>query len=242
MVTGAASGMGAADTRLLAEEGASVIAGDVDRARLDAMVAEWTDEGLSVTGVTLDASRESDWAAAVGLAENTYGDVGILVNNAGVYLKVGLEATTPDIWQKIIGINQTGVLLGMQAVLAGMRRLGGGSIVNIASIHGIVGTTTATAYHASKGAVRSLSRQAACELGAEGIRVNSLDPGYTETAILLEARARGIDVDRNQELIPLKRFASPREIATAVVFLASDDASYITGTDLVVDGGLIAQQ
>jgi cyclopentanol dehydrogenase len=166
--------------------------------------------------------------------------VSILVNNAGIIHRVGLEETTPEIWDQTIDINQRGVLHGIQAVVPGMRRRGGGSIVNIASILGIVASQTSTAYHASKGAVRSLTRQAACEFGAENIRVNSVDPGFIETAILAEMRASGFSFESKTDVIPLRRFGDPREIAYAVLFLASDESSFVTGADLVVDGGMIA--
>ncbi|GCE44829.1 SDR family oxidoreductase [Rhodococcus sp. USK10] len=241
IVTGAASGMGAADIRLLAEEGASVVAADVDKVRLDFQVAQLVEEGLSVTGVTLDVANPDDWASAVRTAEEIYGAVTVLVNNAGIHRTVGLEDTDQALWDQVIGINQTGVFYGMRAVVPSMRRAGGGSIVNIASIHGIVGTETATAYHASKGAVRSMTKQAACQYGREKIRVNSIDPGVIETQILVDAR-KHTDLEPMTQLIPLKRFGDAREIAHGVLFLASDEASFITGTDLVIDGGMIAIQ
>jgi cyclopentanol dehydrogenase len=241
LVTGAASGMGAADIRLLAENGASVVAGDVNKPALDAVVTELTEEGLSVTAVELDVADADQWAGAVRTAEDTYGPISILVNNAGIYVDKGVEDTDQEVWDRVIRINQTGVFYGMRAVIPSMRRAGGGSIVNIASIHGIVGTEVGTAYHASKGAVRSLTKQAACQYGSENIRVNSIDPGIIETAIVAELRNAG-DFDALAQFIPLKRFGSAREIAKGVLFLASDDSSFVTGTDLVIDGGMIAIQ
>jgi cyclopentanol dehydrogenase len=241
LVTGAASGMGAADIQVLAEEGASVVAADINKTALDAVVTELTDTGLRVTAVELDVADAEQWSAAVRTAENTYGPVSILVNNAGIYVEQGVEDTEQQVWDRVSGINQTGVFYGMRAVIPSMRRVGGGSIINIASIHGIVGTEVGTAYHASKGAVRSLTKQAACQYGSEKIRVNSIDPGIIETAIVAELRNAG-NIDALAEFIPLKRFGSAREIAKSVLFLASDDSSFITGTDLVVDGGMIAIQ
>lgn len=241
LVTGAASGMGAADIRVLAEEGASVVAADVNKKALDAVVTELADDGLRVLAVELDVADAEQWSAAVRTAEETYGAVTILVNNAGVYVEQGVEDTDQQVWDRVIGINQTGVFYGMRATIPSMRRAGGGSIINIASIHGIVGTEVGTAYHASKGAVRSLTKQAACQYGAENIRVNSIDPGIIETAIVAQLRETG-DFDALAQLVPLKRFGSPREIAKGVLFLASEDSSFITGTDLVIDGGMIAIQ
>jgi NAD(P)-dependent dehydrogenase (short-subunit alcohol dehydrogenase family) len=241
IVTGAASGMGAADIRVLAEEGASVVAGDINKQALDAVVTDLTNEGLQVTAAELDVADPDSWDVAVRTAEETYGPVSILVNNAGIYIADGVEETGQQTWDRVIGINQTGVFYGMRAAIPSLRRAGGGSIVNIASIHGIVGTEVGTAYHASKGAVRSLTKQAACQYGAENIRVNSIDPGIIETAIVAELRNEG-DFDALAQFIPLKRFGLASEIAKGVLFLASDDSSFITGTDLVIDGGMIAIQ
>ncbi|WP_041451335.1 SDR family NAD(P)-dependent oxidoreductase [Hoyosella subflava] len=241
LVTGAASGMGAADIRLLAEEGASVVGCDVDKARLDALVDELRGEGLAVTAATLDVSDPDAWTDVVRFTEETYGPISILVNNAGVYVTPGVEDTDQSTWDRTIGINQSGVFYGMRATIPSMRRAGGGSIVNIASIHGIVGTELATAYHASKGAVRSLTKQAACQYGVENIRVNAIDPGIIETAIVANAR-QFVDLEPMKSLIPLKRFGDAREIANGVLFLGSDESSFITGTDLVIDGGMIAIQ
>ena len=233
--------MGAADIRLLAEEGASVVAADIDKPALDEVVSELTGEGLAVTAVELDVADAEAWTSAMRTAEEAYGPISILVNNAGIYVEQGVEDTDQQVWDRVIGINQTGVFYGMRAVIPSMRRAGGGSIVNIASIHGIVGTEVGTAYHASKGAVRSLTKQAACQYGPENIRVNSVDPGIIETAIVARLREQG-DFDALAQLIPLKRFGSAREIAKGVLFLASEDSSFITGTDLVIDGGMISIQ
>jgi cyclopentanol dehydrogenase len=241
LVSGAASGMGAADVQLLADEGASVIAGDIDKKRLDAVVTALTDERLAVTAVELDVANPQDWESAVRTAEETYGPISILVNNAGVYLTPGVEQTDQLVWDRVIGVNQTGVFYGMRSVIPSIRRAGGGSIINIASIHGIVGTEVGTAYHASKGAVRSLTKQAACQYGPENIRVNSIDPGIIETAIVADLRGQG-DIDALAQFIPLKRFGAAHEVAKGVLFLASEDSSFITGADLVIDGGMIAIQ
>lgn len=233
--------MGAADIRLLAEEGARVVGCDVDKAGLDAVVTELKDAGLEVSAITLDVSDPAAWEDAVRFTEETYGPISILVNNAGIYTTPGVEDTDQETWDRTIGINQSGVFYGMRATIPSMRRAGGGSIINIASIHGIVGTEFATAYHASKGAVRSLTKQAACQYGSQKIRVNSIDPGIIETAIVARAREY-VDLDPMKELIPLKRFGEAREIAYGVLFLASDESAFITGTDLVIDGGMIAIQ
>ncbi|RYF48827.1 MAG: glucose 1-dehydrogenase [Comamonadaceae bacterium] len=241
LVTGAASGMGAADIRLLAEEGASVVGCDVDKAGLDALVAELKEEGLTICAAALDVSDPGAWEDVVRFTEETYGPISILVNNAGIYVTPGVEDTDQATWDRAISINQGGVFYGMRATIPSMRRAGGGSIINIASIHGIVGTELATAYHASKGAVRSLTKQAACQYGVEGIRVNAIDPGIIETAIVANAR-KFVDMEPMKNLIPLKRFGDARDIAYGVLFLASDEAAFITGADLVIDGGMIAIQ
>jgi len=240
IVTGGARGQGAAHTRLLAEEGAKVLCGDVLDEQGRALERELRADGLPVTYTRLDVASQQDWAAAVKLAERSHGRVDVLVGNAGVVgTAADVEQETADGWERIVAINQTGVLLGMKAVVPAMRRAGGGSIVNTSSIWGVAGTEGYAGYQATKAAVRMLTRSAALTYAADAIRVNSVVPGLIRTPM--------IDDDSDEALAtmvartPLGRIGEPREVAYGVLFLASDESSFVTGTDLVVDGGYLAR-
>lgn len=237
LVTGGAGSLGAATARRLVEEGAKVAVADN---RLDAareLAAE-----IGCLAVELDVTSEPSWAAAVAAAVAELGDLTALVNNAGVGSPAGVMDVSLETWDLHLAVNQTGVLLGMRAAVPSMRRAGGGSIVNMASIHGLVGRSTAphtaVAYCATKGAVRLMTKAAAAEFAAEGIRVNSLHPGY------VEAPMAGVEPtperERARELTPMGRFAAPAEVADAVVFLTSPESAYMTGSELVLDGGYTA--
>jgi NAD(P)-dependent dehydrogenase (short-subunit alcohol dehydrogenase family) len=240
IVTGGARGQGAAHTRLLAEEGAKVVFGDVldDLGRRHEQ--ELLDAGLDVAYVHLDVASDEDWTAAFALAEERFATVSILVNNAGIVgTTAGVENETPEGWERIVAVNQTGVFLGMKHAVPPMKRNGGGSIINTSSIWGIAGTEEYVGYQATKGAVRLMTRSAALSYAGDNIRVNNVVPGLVMTPMLddepEESTAAVV------EMTPLGRGADPREISYAVLFLASDEASFVTGSDLVVDGGFLAQ-
>jgi NAD(P)-dependent dehydrogenase (short-subunit alcohol dehydrogenase family) len=240
IVTGAARGQGAAHARLLAEEGAKVVLGDVLDDQGRALEQELHGAGHDVLYVHLDVSSDEDWASAVQLAVERFGGLHVLVNNAGIVgTTAGVETETIEGWQQILAVNQTGVFLGMKHSVPLMKRAGGGSIVNTSSIWGVAGTEEYIGYQATKGAVRLMTRSAALTHARDNIRVNSVVPGLVMTPMLDDEPEESIA--SVVEMTPLGRGADPREISYGVLFLASDEASFVTGTDLVVDGGFLAQ-
>ena len=231
LVTGAASGIGHAVTELFAREGASVIASDI------ASAEPAYSEGVEV--MRLDVTSESDWATAVNAIVKQHGRLDVLINNAGIIAYEPLDALGIEAWMRMIAVDQTGVFLGMREAVRVMRRQRSGSIVNISSIWGSAAVAGAHAYHAAKGAVRNMSKNAAMTYVAAGIRVNSVYPGFIHTP-LTDAQAPEL----NEAVIastPMKRGGTPLEVAYGCLFLASDEASYVTGAELVVDGGYLAQ-
>lgn len=231
IVTGAARGMGRATAELFVAEGASVVGGDV----LD---AEGTADS-QVDFVKLDVTSQDSWRKVVGDTIAKYGKVDVLVNNAAIIDYSPILETTMEIWDSIIGVDQLGVFLGMQAVLPDMLTRKHGSIINVSSIWGLAGNASAAAYHAAKGAVVNMSRNVAVTHGPDGIRVNSVHPGYILTPMNAN-QAEDINTSLREGTV-LKRPGQPTEVAYASLFLASDEASYVTGTQLVVDGGFLTQ-
>ena len=247
LISGAARGMGAAEARLFAREGASVVIGDVLEEEGRQVEAQIGEAGGHALFIRLDVTSEADWTTAVAAAVSRFGKLDILVNNAGIGSagvnrnRTMVEETTEEDWDRVMGVNAKGVFLGTKAAIPEMRRAGGGSIINISSIYGLVGSGGASAYHASKGAVRLLTKSAAIQYAGEGIRANSVHPGFIETAMTAAMRA---DPDRNQKLLsatPLGRLGEPDDVANGVLFLASDESSFMTGSELVIDGGWTAQ-
>ena len=238
LITGAAMGQGAAEARRFAEEDARVVVTDVLADGARDVAAEIGDAAIAVA---LDVTDPEDWDAAVVAAVAAFGRVDVLVNNAGIGIppRVMEEATLED-HRRTIAVNLDGVWLGMRAVLPAMRD-GGGSIVNISSIDGIVGVAGMTSYAASKFGVTGLTRSAALELGRYGIRVNSIHPGVIASPMVerapAEVRAR---LDRLMAQQPIPRMGTPEEVANLALFLASDESSYCTGAQFVIDGGHIA--
>jgi 3alpha(or 20beta)-hydroxysteroid dehydrogenase len=233
LITGGARGQGAAEAELFAAEGATVYISDV----LDD-VGEATADRLGdvVTYLHHDVTSESDWAAVVTAVSEAQGRVDVLVNNAGVFQIAGALDTALDDWNRIIAINQTGVFLGIREAGRAMRDHGSGSIVNISSVAGMVGVGAAHAYAASKWAVRGMTKSAAQELTPHGVRVNSVHPGYIDTDML---QAVSTDGDRMAQRVPIGRLASADDVAKLVLFLASDESSYCSGHEYVIDGALI---
>ncbi len=239
LISGAARGMGESEARLFAREGAQVVLGDILEDQGRAAVENITQQGGSVTFVPLDVTREQDWQRAVETAEQTYGRLDILVNNAGIVRMAPLDETSLEAWNEVIGVNQTGVFLGMKHEVPAMRRAGGGSIVNISSIAGLIGLPNIPAYQASKGAVRLLTKNAAVQYATDKIRVNSVHPGRIETPMTAP-----LAPERREMLLrltPLGRDGTAEEVAYGVLYLASDESSYVTGTELVIDGGYTAR-
>lgn len=234
VVTGAASGMGAAEARLFAAEGALVVLADIDDSTGGAL-AEQIGERASYWH--LDVADHDSWSTLVSRVETTHGRIDILINNAGIARENSVDDYRPDEFAQMVAVNQLGVMLGMNAVADPMRRAGGGSIVNIASIAGVRGEPDMLAYTGTKFAIQGMTQVVAAELAAANIRVNVINPGVIDTPMHrqnTEERARWLS-----ERIPLGRFGKPDEVAQAALFLASDEASYVTGADLRVDGGIL---
>lgn len=231
LVTGAASGIGHAVSELFAREGATVFASDI------ASPEKSYSDGIEI--IPLDVTSESDWKTAVDIVVNKIGRLDVLVNNAGIIAYEPLHELEMKAWMKMIAVDQTGVFLGMREAVRVMRPQKSGSIVNISSIWGNSAVAGAHSYHAAKGAVRNMSKNAAMTYVADGIRVNSVHPGFIHTP-LTDAQAANL----NEAVIsatPMKRGGEPIEIAYGCLFLASDEASYVTGAELVIDGGYLAQ-
>jgi 3alpha(or 20beta)-hydroxysteroid dehydrogenase len=230
IITGGARGQGAAEARLFAAEGAKVVLADVLDDEGAAVAAEI---GEAARYVHLDVTDEDQWAATVAFAEETFGPVTVLVNNAGILLFQALHKTDLSDFENVMRVNVTGVFLGMKAVTRSMERAGGGAIVNISSTAGLQGLPFLGAYVASKWAVRGLTKTAAIDLGHKNIRVNSVHPGGIDTPMVAGTSGDAPFYKR----LPVPRMGSPDEAARAVLFLASDEASYIAGAELAVDGG-----
>ncbi|SDT88672.1 SDR family NAD(P)-dependent oxidoreductase [Desulfobacula phenolica] len=239
IITGAANGLGAEQAKLFAREGAKLFLGDIETDILTKVADDITAQGGSVVTAAMDVTREKDWEKAVAKAEGTFGKIDVLINNAGIYLHKGLLEHTIDDFNQVVSVNQLGVLLGMKHTIPAMQRAGGGSIVNFSSIYGIAGAAGATAYQGSKGAVRLMSKSAAMEFVGDNIRVNSIHPGMFDTHLFetsVPKEAWGPLI----EMVPMKRFGRPEEIAYTSLFLASDESSFVTGAEIVVDGGYTA--
>jgi len=241
LISGGARGLGAAQVRLLSAEGGKMIIGDVLKNEGRQLEIEIMESGGEALFVKLDVTDEDDWQRAVDESISRFGALNVLVNNAGIFHRATAEETTRADWDRVMDVNSTGVFLGTRAVVPAMRKSGGGSIINISSTAGLVGAPVATAYNASKGAVRLLTKSTALQYAGYGVRVNSVHPGPTETDMLglifLNARAK----EDRRESIPAGRFGKPEDIAYGVLYLASDESSYMTGSELVIDGGYTAQ-
>lgn len=242
LISGASGGLGAAQARMMAAEGAKVFVGDLApegsefRVPLKNLCDEIKAKGGEADFLRLDVTREESWMEFVKSAEERFGKINVLSNNAGIYVHKPLTAHSVEDVHNIINVNQLGVLLGMKSVVPPMERAGGGSIINVASIYGIAGAGIATAYQGTKGAVRLMTKSAALELVGKNIRVNAVCPGMFDTNLFETSVPKEV-WEPLISLVPMKRFGKPDEIAYGVVFLASDESSFVTGADLVIDGG-----
>ncbi|MFN3424115.1 MAG: SDR family NAD(P)-dependent oxidoreductase [Novosphingobium meiothermophilum] len=235
IVTGGARGMGAATCRRFVAEGARVAIADVLEAEGAALAAEL---GAAARFLRLDVTSEENWAEVVAAADAGLGPVDVLVNNAGILMFKSLLETTKADYERVLGVNLVGEFLGIKAVAPGMIARGKGAIINVSSVDGMKGANSLVAYASSKWGVRGLTKVAAMELGHKGIRVNSVHPGGVDTVMSNHTGAPREEVDKGYANVPLQRIGGPEEVAAASAFLASDDASYLHGAEIVVDGGM----
>jgi len=241
LISGGARGMGAVEAKMFAAEGAKVVIGDMLGDEGRQVEAEINESGGECVFVQLDVTDENAWQDAVATTVARFGKLDILINNAGIARINSVEDTTSEEWDLVMDINAKGLFLGTKAAIPEIRKAGGGSIVNISSIAGLTGGRTSS-YAASKGAVRLLTKSTAIQYAADGIRCNSVHPGVIETPMttpimLNTPEGRELNASRH----PLGRFGQPEDIAYGVLFLASDESSFMTGSELVIDGGLTAQ-
>ena len=236
LITGSASGIGKATALQLAREGAAVVVADIKDEHGGEVVGEIEAAGGRAIYQRLDVSSEAAWGEAVARTVGDVGGLDVLVNNAGIGDDQAIEVTSKATWDKVVAITQTSVFLGQKAASAALKKSGRGAVVNVSSMFGIVGGFgTSPAYHAAKGAVRLLTKSTALAWVKEGVRVNSVHPGFVDTPILGDT-----DRDMLRNLTPMGRLARPEEIASVIAFLASDEASFITGAEFVIDGGYTA--
>ncbi|PYM89690.1 MAG: cyclopentanol dehydrogenase [Candidatus Rokuibacteriota bacterium] len=241
LITGGASGMGQSEAMIFAREGARVVVADVLELDGRQVAEKIAASGGQARFVKLDVTSEDDWQVAVKTAVTTFGKLDILVNNAGISGTFDPDPTSTSAWDRLMNVNAKGVFLGMKHAVPAMREAGGGAIVNISSISGFVGQDRLhMGYNASKGAVRIMTKSGAVQFAQHGIRVNSVHPGIMPPMRTSKLSADPAWREKSLRFVPLKREGRVEEVANAVLFLASDEASYITGTELVVDGGYLA--
>ena len=242
LISGGARGQGAEEARLMAEEGAKVVFGDILDDLGKQVEAEITEAGRDATYVHLDVTREGEWQSAVATAVRKYGGLHVLVNNAGILIRKSIEETTEEEWDRIMAINVKGVFLGTKHAIPEMRKAGGGSIVNISSTAGLVGSLEGSpSYTATKGAVRLFTKATAIQHAKDGIRCNSVHPGPIDTEMIRDTITDPERWAARLRRLPLGRVGTAADIAYGVLYLASDEASFVTGTELVIDGGTTAE-
>ena len=241
LISGGARGMGAVEARMFAGEGAKVVIGDLLEEEGRRTEAEINETGGECLFVKLDVTSEDDWRQAVASTAARFGKLDILVNNAGIYRTERVEETSEELWEQVMEINAKGVFLGTKHAIPEMRKAGGGSIVNISSVAGLVGNAMSAAYIASKGAVRLFTKATAIQYAGEGIRANSVHPGTIETPMTAHLLSQEEYRQDRMERTPLGRLGRPEDVAYGVLYLASDESSFVTGSELVIDGGRTAQ-
>lgn len=241
LITGSAIGLGAAQVRLFSREGAKVAIADIEEAPAKRLEAEVIAAGGAAFYLELDVTSESAWAHAITAVLQRFHKLDVLVNNAGIYHRATVEETTVESWERVMEVNVKGAFLGIRAAIPVMRRNGGGAIVNISSVSGLIGGAHSTAYNASKGALRLLTKSTAVQYAADGIRCNSVHPAPIETGMLDTVFPDEESRRARLAEIPMARFGTPDDVAYGVLYLASDEASFVTGSELVIDGGLTAR-
>ncbi len=241
LISGAARGQGETEARLFAQEGASVVLGDILESEGEAAAASIRESGGNARFIALDVTSEDDWVSAVRFTVETFGGLDILINNAAIYTRTLIVDTDIEEWRRIMDINMTGVFLGTKHAVPAMRESGGGSIINISSTAGLVGGGSGGAYGASKGGVRLFTKYTAIQHASDGIRANSIHPGPVDTEMIADNLSTPEGRADSLSRIPLGRIGSVMDVAYGALFLASDESSFVTGSELVIDGGLTAQ-
>jgi NAD(P)-dependent dehydrogenase (short-subunit alcohol dehydrogenase family) len=241
LISGAARGQGAAEARLFAHEGASVVITDVLESEGAALADEIGRTGVKAHFIRLDVTDEDQWKGGIALTVERFGKLDVLVNNAGIIRYTPIEHTTVEEWDEVMAVNARGIFLGAKHAIPAMRQAGGGSIVNISSTTGLVGSGWGSVYGSSKGAVRSFTKYLAVQHARDGIRANSIHSGPVDTEMIADRigtpEGRAASVAR----VPLGRIGTVQDVAWGAVFLASDESSFMTGAELIIDGGLTAQ-
>lgn len=240
IITGAAKGMGKAEAELFAREGAKVVVADILEDEAKQVADKINKDGYEAMAVKLDVSKSEEWKSVVERVVEKWGKVDVLVNNAGILSMNGIEDATEEEWDRVMDINAKSQFLGIKYVLPAMKKAGKGSIINISSIYGLVGSGAAVAYHASKGASRLLTKTVAAELAKYNIRVNSIHPGVIRTPMTEDLLKDSQNARAVLGTTVLGRPAEPEEVATGVLYLASDESSFMTGSEMVIDGGYTA--
>ena len=241
LISGGARGIGADEARIFAAEGAKVVIGDVLEEDGRKTAAQINENGGECVFVRLDVANEASWQEAVSTTINRFGKLDVLVNNAGIFSPLKVEDTSVELWDSMMAINAKGVFLGTKHAIPEMRKAGGGSIVNISSVLGMVGVDASAAYTASKGAVRIFTKSAAVQYASDGIRVNSVHPGIIATPMTVDILNNPVANEYWVGNTPIGRLGRPDDVAYGVLFLASDESSFMTGSELVIDGGLTAK-
>jgi cyclopentanol dehydrogenase len=249
LITGAAAGVdgdlmgfGGASARLFAQEGAKVVLTDIKEEMGQKTAAQINELGGDVIFLPLDVTNEQGWIDVIAAAVSKYGKLDVLVNNAGTGARTTVEETTVETWDGQMDVHAKGTFLGTKYAIPEMRKVGGGSIINVSSIYGLIGSPTSTAYHAAKGAIRLFSKSAAVQYAKENIRVNSVHPGYAHTPLTDPGYSHEIGrAEWCLERIPIGRLGNAYDIAYGILYLASDESSFVTGAELVIDGGTTAQ-
>ena len=241
LITGGARGQGAAEAKLFAQEGAAVVVADILQDEGKRVEAEINEAGGRALFVELDVTNSDAWQDAVARTVETFGKLDILVNNAAIYSRIPIEHASEQEWDSIIDINLKGVFLGTKHSISAMREAGGGSIINISSTAGLVGSPRGGAYSASKGGVRLFTKNTAIQHAADGIRANSIHPGPIDTDMIADNIGTPEGLAASLERVPLNRIGTVEDVAYGALFLASDEASFMTGSELVIDGGATAQ-
>ena len=241
LISGGARGQGATEGQLFVDEGAKVVLADILDAEGESAAAQIRENGGEASYVHLDVVSEDDWRAAIEFTLQTYGRLDILVNNAAIYKRTPIVDTDLEEWRQIMEINSTGVFLGTKHAIPAMQRSGGGSIINISSTAGLVGSARGSAYGASKGSVRLFTKYTAIQHATENIRANSIHPGPVDTEMIAGNIGTPEGRAESEARVPLQRIGTVMDVAYGALFLASDESSYMTGAELVIDGGVTAR-